>query len=55
MPAGKVTELIEWYDFIDHPYNGNAKYWIGIDVMRADSNLIKELIKDSFDIVKKKK
>lgn len=51
----KVTELIEQYDFIDHPYNGNAKYWIGIDVMRADSNLIKELIKDSFDIVKKKK
>ena len=40
-PKEKVMELIERYDYIDHPYNGNAKYWIGIDVTRAEAKVAK--------------
>ena len=47
----KVTELIEQHNFIDHPYNGNAKYWIGIDALCADKQILKKLIKDSFSLV----
>ena len=47
----KIDELIAQYDYIDHPYNGNAKYWIGIDAHRADARLLKKLIKDSFSII----
>lgn len=48
---GKIDELIAQYDYIEHPYNGNAKYWIGIDAHRADARLLKKLIKDSFSII----
>lgn len=51
----KVVELIERYDYIDHPYNGNAKYWVGIDVNRAETGIIKKLIKGSFEIKKTQK
>ncbi len=51
----KVVELIERYDYIDHPYNGNAKYWVGIDVNRAETGIIKKLIKGSFEIIKTQK
>lgn len=50
-----IPELLEQYDYIDHPYNGNAKYWIGIDISRAETPLIKRLIAESFAIVQKKK
>ena len=32
---------------------GNAKYWIGIDVTRAENPLIKRLIAESFAIVRR--
>ena len=48
-----IPELLERYDYIDHPYNGNAKYWIGIDVTRAENPLIKRLIAESFAIVRR--
>lgn len=54
-PKEKVMELIERYDYIDHPYNGNAKYWIGIDVTRAEAKVAKQLVADSFGIVKHRK
>ena len=49
--------LREQYDCIGLPYNANknfAKYWIGIDITRADDELIKRLIKGSLEIVGKK-
>ncbi len=48
-----IPELLERYDYIDHSYNGNAKYWIGIDVTRAENPLIKRLIAESFAIVRR--
>lgn len=50
-----IFTLLEEYDFIKHPYNGNTKYWIGIDVTRADDTLVRQLISTSFTIVSKKK
>lgn len=50
-----IPELLEQYDCINQPYNGNAKYWIGIDVTRAETRLIKRLVAESFRIVRKKK
>ena len=49
--------LREQYDCIGLPYNANknfAQYWIGIDITRADDELIKRLIKGSLEIVGKK-
>ncbi len=37
----KVVELIEEYDFIDHPYNGNAKYWVGLTHSVQTNNYLK--------------
>lgn len=54
-PKEDMPELLEQYDYIDHPYNSNAKYWIGIDITRAETPLIKRLIAESFAIVQKKK
>ena len=47
-----IPELEEHYDWISKPYNGNAKYWIGIDAYRADNETLKQLIRASYEIVK---
>lgn len=50
--------LREQYDYINLPYNANksyAKCWIGVDVTRAETALVEQLIADSFSIVSKKK
>ena len=48
-----IPELEDHYDWISKPYNGNAKYWIGMDAYRADNELFKQLIRKSYEIVKK--
>ena len=47
-----IPELEEHYDWISKPYNGNAKYWIGMDAYRADNEQFaqKELILLSWPI-----
>lgn len=50
----QVSELMESYPPVGKPYNGNAKYWIGIDVTKADPPLAQRLIADSFAIIKDK-
>ena len=47
-----ILELEDHYDWIGKPYNGNAKYWIGIDAYRADDETLKQLIRASYEIVK---
>ena len=47
-----IPELEEHYDWISKPYNGNAKYWIGMDAYRADNETLKQLIRASYEIVK---
>lgn len=54
-PEEKIMELMERYDYVDHPYNGNARYWIGIDVTRADPKMAQHLVSQSFNIVKHRK
>ncbi len=50
-----IPQLLAQYDCIERPYNGNRKYWIGIDATRAESKLIKDLINLSFHIIQKRK
>lgn len=50
-----IPLLKERFPCISDPYNGNKKYWIGIDARLADESLIKRLIQRSFDIVSRKK
>lgn len=47
-----IPMLEDHYDWIGKPYNGNAKYWIGIDAYRADDETLKQLIRASYEIVK---
>ncbi|SFG16682.1 MmcQ/YjbR family DNA-binding protein [Prevotella sp. KH2C16] len=51
----EVPALLEQYDCLGHPYNGNPKYWIGIDATRAEATLIQRLITNSFRLTEKKK
>jgi hypothetical protein len=51
----RIIELNDHYDYIGKPFNGNQKYWIGIDATIADDKLLKELIHNSFDIVSAKR
>lgn len=49
-----IPVLLEQYDCLSNPSNGNLKYWISIDVMRAEAMLVRQLIDTSFSIVSKK-
>lgn len=50
----RIPVLKEQYPFIDCPYNGDARYWIGVDATRAEKPLLRQLIRDSYNIVKTK-
>lgn len=49
-----VPTLLEQYECVSQPYNGNAKYWVGIDATRAESALVRRLVADSFVIVRRR-
>ena len=50
----EIPALKEQYDVVSDPYHASAKYWIGVDATRCPDDLLKKLIKESFDIVLKK-
>lgn len=51
----KTAELKEHYAAVDNPFNGNKKYWISICLNEdMDDSQIKELVRNSYDIVKKR-
>lgn len=50
----RIDELKAQYDCIGKPYNESPKYWIGINPHTAEDELLKELTKISYDIVKSK-
>ena len=51
----KIAELKEHYAAVDNPFNGNKKYWISIRLNEdMDDSQIKELVRNSYDIVKKR-
>ena len=50
----RIDELKAEYDCIGKPYNESAKYWLGIDPRTAPDALLRELTKNSYEIVKAK-
>jgi hypothetical protein len=42
------------YACIGNPYNESPKHWIGIDPKAASDGLLKDLTRNSFEIVKAK-
>ncbi|MDY6382067.1 MAG: MmcQ/YjbR family DNA-binding protein [Bacteroidales bacterium] len=50
----KIVLLREKYDCVCNPYNANPKHWIGLRVLEAKNSLVKELVSNSYEIVKAK-
>ena len=50
----RIVELQERYNCIGNPYNESPKHWIGLDPHTVPDALAKELICNSYEIVKAK-
>ena len=50
----EIEELKEQHPGIGNPYNLSAKHWIGVDAQRVDAQLMRELTRKSYEIVKTK-
>lgn len=50
----RIGELQERYACIGKPFNMSPKYWIGIDANAAPDELLRELTRNSYEIVKAK-
>lgn len=50
----RIAELQARHECITTPYNANPAYWIGIRLDDCPAPLLRELIKDSHDIVRAK-
>jgi predicted DNA-binding protein (MmcQ/YjbR family) len=50
----RVDELKAQYGCIGKPFNMSPKYWIGIDANTAPVDLLRELTRNSYEIVKAK-
>ena len=50
----RIDDLKAQYECIGNPYNESAKHWIGITPVTAPDNLLKELTRNSYEIVKAK-
>ena len=50
----RIEDLKVQYDCIGNPYNESPKHWIGINPNNAPDNLLQELTRNSYEIVKAK-
>ena len=50
----RIAELKEQHQCIGKPFNLSPKYWIGVDACNAPDDLLQQLTKNSYDIVKAK-
>lgn len=50
----RIEDLRVRHACIGNPFNLSAKHWIGIDVRTAPDNLLRELTRNSYEIVKAK-
>ncbi len=50
----RIDELKAQYDCIGNPYNEAPKYWIGINPNTALDDLLRDLTRNSYEIVKVK-
>ena len=48
----RIEDLKAQYECIGNPYNESPKHWIGINHLTAPDDLLKELTRNSFEIVK---
>ena len=51
---GRIEELKVEHSCIGKPFNMSAKHWIGIDAATAPDDLLRELTRNSYEIVKAK-
>ena len=51
---GRIDSLTERYDGIVAPYNMSPKHWIGINPHIVDDELLKELVANSYHLVKER-
>ena len=49
-----IEELKAKYNCVTEPYNLSPKHWIGIDPKSAPDELLRELTRNSYEIVKAK-
>lgn len=50
----RIEELRANHDCIFEPYNMSPKHWIGVNPVAASDDLLQELTKNSYEIVKAK-
>ncbi len=50
----RINELQASQQGITAPYNMSPRHWVGLDVELIDNNLAKDLIRNSYNIVKSK-
>lgn len=50
----RILDLKEEHSCIGNPYNESPKHWIGIDPHAAPDDLLKDLTRNSYEIVKAK-
>ncbi len=50
----RIADLRAAHDCVTAPYNESPKHWIGIDALHAPRELLCELTRNSYEIVKAK-
>lgn len=50
----RIDELRAEHESIGKPFNLSAKHWIGIDALTAPDDLLRELTRNSYNIVRAK-
>lgn len=50
----RIEELKEQHACIGMPFNESPRYWIGVDPSSAPDGLLRELTRNSYEIVKSK-
>ena len=50
----RILDLKEEHSCIGNPYNESSKHWLGIDPHAAPDDLLKDLTRNSYEIVKAK-
>lgn len=47
-----IPQLKERHDSVRNPYNMSAKHWIGIDPSLASNELVRQLVSNSYNLVR---
>ena len=50
----RIAELKKQYDYIGKPYNPMSPAWIGVNPYSAPDDLLKELTRNSYELMKAK-